>query len=276
MRTKVNRKQQSISPTVQGAVVPLRLVRLGARLAALRKQKNWKQKEVADQLADAHGRSISQSLVAQIENGKMTNPDAELLRDLAKVYGGQYDELVADIVADKYGISPFKALLLARDILDVPGLAQWERDLPRGSHLWIAAPNFVDDKNKEMRDVVIELQQRGGTVVYFVDARDTGPGRKFETLRSEFAQDPRLRDVSKPLWRELKPDEVAILSTSFVIANPGSAFGDNPQAIGYQIVNGPDGAPEFGVRMALADLQPRVTLLNSFQKELPFKPMVVE
>lgn len=262
------------APSRRDPATPRRLERFAARLALHRKNLNLKQSEIAHELSKLTNREISQSLVAQLEKGKATNPDSELLCHLAVAYDVPYLTLVSDIIADKYEVLPFKASLVARDILDVSGLAAWERALPHKSVLWIAAPNFVDDKNKEMRDVVVKILKDGGAVKYFVDQRDTGPGRKFETLKAEFAQHSGLSDSRVPEWMPLDDKQVAVLSTGFVIANPDAAFGDNPQAVGYQIINDADGMPEFGIRMALPDLQQRVTLVRGFNNVIQFKPVV--
>jgi len=59
----------------------------GKQLAELRKRHHLKQKELAEKL------NVSQQVISNIENDK-TNPDVELLRKIADLYGMSMDRII--------------------------------------------------------------------------------------------------------------------------------------------------------------------------------------
>src|ERR1035438_4109246 len=81
-----------------------RLSQFGKLLKAAREKTIPSQQDAARRLTEA-GYPVSQSLIAQLETGRISNPDASMLRKLSEVYGVPYAELVRDLVLDKYGVS---------------------------------------------------------------------------------------------------------------------------------------------------------------------------
>lgn len=67
--------------------------KLGEHLAELRKEKNYKQTELAEKL------NVSQQVISNIERG-VSAPDIELLKKIADIYNISLDQLVGrDFVA---------------------------------------------------------------------------------------------------------------------------------------------------------------------------------
>ncbi len=69
---------------------------IGERLAKVRKEKGYKQKDIADKL------NVSQQVISNIERNA-TSPDINFLRGLADLYGMSLDELIGRQVTPKQG-----------------------------------------------------------------------------------------------------------------------------------------------------------------------------
>ena len=69
---------------------------IGERLAKVRKEKGYKQKDIADKL------NVSQQVISNIERNA-TSPDIEFLRGLADLYCMSLDELIGRQVISKQG-----------------------------------------------------------------------------------------------------------------------------------------------------------------------------
>lgn len=69
---------------------------IGERLAKVRKEKGYKQKDIADML------NVSQQVISNIERNA-TSPDIDFLRGLADLYGMSIDELIERQVIPKEG-----------------------------------------------------------------------------------------------------------------------------------------------------------------------------
>ncbi|MBS6959093.1 MAG: helix-turn-helix transcriptional regulator [Roseburia sp.] len=61
---------------------------IGERLAKVRKEQGYKQKDIADKL------NVSQQVISNIERNA-SSPDINVLRGLADLYGMSLDELIA-------------------------------------------------------------------------------------------------------------------------------------------------------------------------------------
>lgn len=62
-------------------------MRIGSRLAELRKQNHYTQKELAQKL------NVSQQIISNVERGQ-TEPDIDFLRDMADLYNISLDQLI--------------------------------------------------------------------------------------------------------------------------------------------------------------------------------------
>lgn len=267
-RSGPDRAATRSTPRAAPGDAPRKLIRVGKLLKAWREAGRFgSQKDLAESLNKAWGTNLSQSFVAQLETGKVTNPDAALLRRLTSFLVPQegemaYRRIIAALNCDKYDIPEFSASFLYRDIKDVEALGTWESNLEPRSELWIAAPNFVDADNPAIRSVVVSLLKNDCKVVYFVDARDAQPGGKFDKFRRQLAGHPEIGSHA-PWVIPLDAQNLKMLSPSAVIARPLSVSEDAPPE-GYMIVNKGDGTPEFGIKMTDRDVENRVASLNGF------------
>jgi len=75
-----------------------RLTSFGEYLKKNRKRTGLSQAEIAQRLG------MSQSLVAQLETGRISNPDKEMLRIIATIYDIDYDRLVWELMSEKYDL----------------------------------------------------------------------------------------------------------------------------------------------------------------------------
>ena len=184
------------------------------------------------------------------------------MRTLSKVYKRGYDEFVAELVGDKYGISKAKADFIKLDILDEDGLAAWEAN-SGASELWIAATSIRDDTNPKFRQAVIENLKRGCTVTYLLHANEFGVTGSFARFKKRLQNELTVADGTVHAI-PLTDDQVQWMAASFVISNPraamNSASGD--QASGYTILF--HGEYVYGIRMNDSELFNRADLLQNF------------
>lgn len=218
------------------------------------------QKEAATRLI-ALGRKTSQGLLAQYEAGKIKDPDPSILRLLAQIYDKDYMEVVFHLIVDKYGqeggwsepgvaherlklweaaVQPMgsvdrvegldvyqlqaKTALARETILNVKGLAEWERNIPELEILWIVATDSLNDKSSQILESVVHNMRRGVQMIYFLRSEDIEEGGRFWELLLKLDQMNLARDDEKPLYPPLAvpldKDQLKWLSTDIIIANP--------------------------------------------------------
>lgn len=78
---------------------------LGEYFVSLRAEKGWKQSQAADIASRREIRRLSYQTLRGLEEGKTKNPDPSTLRAIAKLYEKSYEEVVARVVANRYGIN---------------------------------------------------------------------------------------------------------------------------------------------------------------------------
>lgn len=209
----------------------------------------------------------TQSLIAQLETGRITNPSPDLLKQLAPAYKApSYDALVMTFVSDKFDISRAKAEFLKRDIRDIKGLADWERKT-EPEELWIVAPNFVDEENPDIQEAVVQnLKRPDCTLTYFVDESDVSPDRRFGSLLLMFFNMAERHGLQgKVSWFGFEPMELRVMGASYVIANPGAIYqpsGDK-RPEGFMVVS-ENGRPQWGIQMGPHDVLARIGALNGW------------
>lgn len=218
------------------------------------------QREAAVKLT-ALGRKTSQGLIAQYEAGKIKDPDPSILRLLAEIYGRDYMEVVFHLIRDKYGpegrwtdpgvayerlklweatVQPAsgvdevegldvyqmqaKAVLARETILNVKGLAEWERNIPELEILWVVATDSLNDKSSQILESVVHNMRRGVQMIYFLRGEDIEEGGRFWELLLKLNQmDLTLggeKPYNPPLAVPLDKDQLKWLSTDIIIANP--------------------------------------------------------
>lgn len=234
------------------------LKEFGRYLQRQRAQKGLNQARVAASLRPAKG-GFSQGRIAQVEAGRVPHLNDALIRDLAKAYQAHEVELRAEYLGDRYKLPKAHVELLKRDVLDVKGLAEWEKGLPQNSHFWVVAPNFVDTEpeHREIRDAVVTMLKKDCVVSYFIKEEDTVPNNKFHELLIFFRFNESLRGSGGEVrWYPLTPSERRLMMASFVIAHPDSVLRSvkEPRPKGYMVISA-DGKPTFGIEMGEEDLR---------------------
>jgi len=220
----------------------------------------------------------TQSLVAQLEAGKITNPDAAMIERIARAYTRperhlSSEQVLAALMEHKYGIDPCKASLLTLPVKSVDQIADWEASVV-ADELWIVAPNFVDNENKSIRDAVVAQLRDATTIRYFVNEKDCGENGRFtklvRKLVGEMGGEGEWR--AKLLYTPALTDgELRWVTSSFVIANPGPLFGraaskKGAKAEGY-IFLAQDERPEYGFRMSDEELASKAWGLRNWLED---------
>jgi transcriptional regulator with XRE-family HTH domain len=231
----------------------------GEFIKSARENRAASQQQACLVLAQA-GLKVSQSWVAQLETGRITDPDSEVLRRIEAAYGIGYDRLVYALIRDKYGLDDLaqvtpvsrerwqtvagvlkdfktvgkveglvidqlraKAQMLESELLGLEGLARWQREFPKLKELWNVSPHFQDDKDPGLREAVVHNLGRGVQYFYFVPKIDLQEGRPFWLFLRRLAQDhPALRNRFQKQIHGVGLDEAELrwIAADLIIANP--------------------------------------------------------
>jgi transcriptional regulator with XRE-family HTH domain len=268
----------------------MRLKSFGKFLKTEREKMVPSQHEAARLLTQA-GHPATQSLVAQLETGRISNPDAALLKKLSEIYDTPYKELVNCLVLDKYGVNDdFTSQLCAdlvgsltakaapdkmaehrtrskleffrhADVLDIEGMAEWQRTFPNLKDYWVIAPDFVDDRVDSIKQAVIQNLRRGVNITYFVKKGDEASGRFYRFKRRLEASLEKMEGMKEIRAVGVPEDHLRWLVADMVVANP-----DGDDAVGYLVMRS-DGGPVVGVRMSTADVDKTVDLIYRDAKD---------
>ena len=184
--------------------------------------REYREKLERSQAQIAQDINKAQSLVAQIETGKLVNVSGELLDELATAYRAPRERLIAALIVDKYRIDQTRASLLNTDVLNLDGVAEWEHSL-KAEELWIVTANFVDRSHKGIRDAVVHLLRSGTRVVFFVPANQCGEGGAFSAYRARLAMDLAPADIARLSHHELHKELRWISSSVSVYRGSGFA-----------------------------------------------------
>lgn len=272
----------------------LKQARLGAKLT---------QQEAATKVLEL-GRKASQGLIAQYESGKIADPDPTILKLLATAYNCDYRRLVLNLVRDKYELegewsSPganlelFKlweaalthfpkiaevegleeeqlrakaALIKEVEILDLEGIAEWQKRIDPLHEYWVVTPNFVDDQNESILHAVIYNIRRGVNIYYFVLKSDRRPEGRFALLKKSLQRKvPQLSNQFEKQIHGVSIDEKRQkwINADMAIANPRS-----PHPIGFAGIRRA-GMPVYGVLMEQTDVESVVDRLSDYIIEAP-------
>ena len=274
----------------------LKQARLGAKLT---------QKEAATKVLDL-GQKASQGLIAQYESGKIADPDPTILNLLAIAYDCDYRRLVLHLVRDKYelagewsnpgagselftlweaALTPFPeiagvegleaeqlrakaALIKEAEILDLEGIAQWQKRIDPLHEYWVVTPKFVDNYNESIFEALIYNIRRGVHFYYFVLKSDREPEGRFALLKKSLQRKvPDLRDMFEKQIHGVSIDEKGQkwINADMAIANPRS-----PHPVGFAGIRRA-GMPIYGVRMEQTDVENVVDRLSPYVDEAPGK-----
>lgn len=257
------------------------------------------QKEAADELSKV-GRKVSQGLIAQYETGKIKDPDPAILCLLAKIYKRDYMEMIFHLVRDKYGVcesretdidrerwnlwesalKPFgktgfveglevyqlraKTALVQQEILNVEGLAEWEKNYPELEVVWVVASNALNDKGSKILESVIHNMKREVQMVYFLQNKDVEAGGRFwqllRTLSKLEIDNPRQRSLKPPVAVPLGEDELSWLNTDIIIANPHW----QEHAAGFKYIRRGRAGASYAMRMSPFELGDMISVLRRY------------
>jgi transcriptional regulator with XRE-family HTH domain len=269
-----------------------KLVNFGEFAKSARERCASSQQKAVTVLAEA-GLNIAQSWVAMLETGRISDPDAPTLAKIARAFRVDYDALVYALVRDKYALDDLsqvtplsrerwraaagllqsfpavgrvegleidqlraKTRMLASEILDVEGLARWQREFPKLKDLWIVTSRLMDDRITPVREAVVHNLRRGVRYSYFVPKLDLEDARPFWLFLHRLAQDyPNLRNrLQKQVQRVgLEEAELRWILTDLIIANP-----TDPATRTAFVGIRKEGAVKFACRMSDFDAESAV------------------
>ncbi len=259
------------------------------------------QQQAATKVHDL-GQKASQGLIAQYESGKIADPDPTILKLLARAYNCDYRRLVLHLVRDKYeldgewsspgvnmevfklweaALTPFlkiagvegleadqlrakAALIKGAEILDLEGIAEWQKRIDPLHEYWVVTPNFVDNYNESIFNALIYNIRRGVNFYFFVLKSDKEPEGKFALLKKSLQRRvPDLRDNFEKQIYGVSIDEKGPkwINADMAIANPRS-----PHPIGFAGIRR-EGMPVYGVRMEPKDVENVVDRLSAYADE---------
>jgi transcriptional regulator with XRE-family HTH domain len=233
-----------------------KLHQFGEAVKSARESVSPSQQKAVEVLA-RHDLKVSQSWVAQLETGRITDPDPEILRKIEAAYGIDYDRLVYALIRDKYrlndpsfvsaatrnrwsaverlmplggsiGERPLhqyeqraKETLLFQEVLDLEGLAAWQRSFPDLQEVWASGALFLDDRFPLLHTSVRENLKRGVRFLFFVDKSDLDEGKPFWLFLNRLHGDVRSSKVQQQTRTlPLEEAELRWVTSDFILANP--------------------------------------------------------
>ncbi|MBN8283082.1 MAG: transcriptional regulator [Zoogloea sp.] len=150
-------------------------------------------------------------------------------------------------------------LVACEQMLDVRGLATWERELPKAKVFWIAALNYVDNDDKEMEDVVVENLKKSVNYTYFVRPHELKPGSAFANLRVRLEKKAG-KQVGQVFGIPVEDEKLKVLNADYAIGNP---FDPDGLPVGFQCIR-QKGKPIYAFHVERDELFPIIAYLEGF------------
>jgi len=207
------------------------------------------------------GEGISQSYVSRLEQGRVTNPSAELVVALSEVLAISRDELVGLLIQDKYKIPPERLFSHRKDTLSFEALMSWI-EVTTVTDAWMVLPNLGGDYLKVFWATVEVILQREASVTIFVP---TELLRSHQYYATRFSQTGELK-ASLSLV-PLTFEQCAVSITDFVIVNLDVESVTRLKPEGYVVVYGLEGRPGFATGMSYRDIVGRAATLLRMRNE---------
>ncbi len=270
-------------------------IEFGRYLKSCRERAGFPSQRAALRAPDRRGIQISQALLAHYESGRVRDPSPLVLSGLASLYRRGLHEILLRLAHAKFrsvraeespldrarwelvesGIARTAAIGTAPDleidrlralasfqreveILDVAGIARWQRSMESLGTMWVIAPSFPDDEADGVLEAVAHNLRRGVRYTYFISAESEA---RFESLRSELQERVgEVRDVAgaaRPVF--LPSAALPWLHADYLIANPDR----RAEAIGFQKLRSL-GKTRFAFRLAPPDLLELVDRLSAW------------
>jgi hypothetical protein len=141
-----------------------------------------------------------------------------------------------------------KAILVDNaEVLDLKGVAAWEKYFPGLEAFWVISANTVDDQDPEIFNAIVHNLCRGVRYTYFLPAREAETGGSFWRLQRALAKVPKVGEIvanNQVQAVHLDEDDLP-LYTSYAIANPHK----RSETVGFEYVE-VNGKTALGLRMA--------------------------
>lgn len=252
------------------------------------------QKEAVNELGKL-GRKVSQGLIAQYETGKIKDPDPAILCLLARIYKRDYMEMIFHLIRDKYGFCESretdvdserwnlwenalrrfekigcvdglevhqlraKTALLRQEILNVEGLAEWEKNYPELEVVWVVASNSLNDKGSKILESVIHNIRRDVQLVYFLQNKDVEAGGRFWQLERTLSSSGETK-LRPPVAVPLGEEELGWLNTDIIIANPHW----QEHSAGFKYIRRGRAGASYAIRMSPFELGDMISVLRRY------------
>lgn len=232
------------------------------------------------------------SLVVHLEAGRITNPDKEMLEDIARIYELPMPAVVAAFAVSKYDIDVSRSSLMTLDCLTLDGLAEWEAFDGTGD-LWIIAPTLIDATHRPLRNALITRIRSDRRTHVFLPESEYGVRGDYTELKHQLLKElddsalletyviPHVLDVHSARWLRYHiviANPLQILSTSSEIRKHAAGYvaftreQGETDALFDAMVESETGLSERGVRgiclpMRTRDLQMQVEGVNEWLTE---------
>jgi transcriptional regulator with XRE-family HTH domain len=275
---------------------PSALLEFGKYLAAQRREAGFSSQRDAVRALARSRMGISQGLLAHYERGRVADPDARVLAQLASLYGADFLEWVVRLARAKYGeakgtsdelaearwdllesaLAPVDAIetaaglgrdqLRARasllrevDVIDAAGIATWQRSVPGLESFWVIAPYFLDDEDERVLEAVVENLRRGVRYTYFIyPSARARFAALLERFRARIGGRAKLRAPPEAVF--LPPGAVPWLHADYIVANPTQ----RSRAVGFQNLRHL-GKTRFALRLPAPDLLDLIDKVNAWR-----------
>ncbi|HET6201559.1 MAG TPA: helix-turn-helix domain-containing protein [Planctomycetota bacterium] len=277
-------------------------VDFGAYLRSCREAAGFRSQRAAIGALEPRRERLSQGLLAHYETGRVRNPDPRILARLAALYGVDFLEMILRLARARWAsaqvgeesngttrwrlvesaTTPLSAigtaaglegdqfraradLLREVQILDVEGIANWQRSVEGLESFWVIAPYFLDDEDDRLLGAVVENLKRGVRYTYFI-YRDAET--RFRALQDKLhalvGKGGRLREPVTAVW--LPPGALTWLHADYVVANPTQ----RARAVGFQNLRH-YGKTRFAFRLPDPDLLELVDKVNTWMASVDRK-----
>jgi transcriptional regulator with XRE-family HTH domain len=243
-------------------------------------------------------KAVSKNSLTHLESGRVTNPDASLLKVLAGAYSVDALELVWPLVREKY-LQPLigsdeervaflaaafqprkpenklamvakhmlraKSELLSLNVIDVEGVAALTKNLTDFKECWVVAGDFADDENPRLLTAIVKRMKEDQTkFVYFIPPTKTSDFKRLKyDLVAERLDKP--QDVEKLVQGyTLGTATVPWILVDYSVFNPQNT----PPDFGFQFRR-KDGKPHLGWQLDQMTLLEITSTLAEWKRDHP-------
>src|SRR5262245_2235534 len=265
--------------------LPHPVSQFGAYLKACRERAGFRSQRAVVRDLGRRRVKFSQGLLAHYETGRVQDPSTDVLAALASLYGVDFFGMMLRLAKAKFdtalgeeapetsarwalveaALTPAArigrasgleadqvrsraALLREVQILDVEGIANWQRAVEGLESFWVIAPYFLDDEDERMLRAVVDNLKRGVRYTYFIH-RDTEA--RFEAFRERLASEGgsrvKVEKLAQALW--IPPGAFTWLHADYVVADPKA----RSRAVGFLNLRH-HGKTRFALRLPDPDL----------------------